>query len=741
MGQFEQRRFRILCSSLAQILQEVAAARALSVMYKCEEMSGFTFVRGLENLASAMSTQTAKASIPAIIRLMAYTPPSTYSSTQRLDIASLGEITEMFYAQDASDQRDKVYAILGMRSDSNSRHSIQPDYEKPWKNVFRDLIENILGDRVISYIGGPGDADEHAVITANGCPVGVVESVTENEIVVKSRKYNLPNRPGEWGWSAKWGIHQYTKAIREGDMICVFEGAQFPTIIRPCRDHFDIVVIVLGSVPDVMLNKGNNSALAVGHMSAPRDEPNWSFPACIVTDFQPMLLVWDWTDLGPSNTTRKFSVKSEKTRRKDEINFHPINYLTHLFISPTFELIRRWNFDSDMSQVPGSDIMTSRHRSIIQVLDDMWLHGSINSQLSEILHHHHCSIELVGNEELAKLQYCSNLASYEWLKRHASLVRRCIKLLHYPPKQENMPANPVSLDHWTNTDNRDYSILELYAIADRHDILSHLKDEPVIGVSKNYWTLGEQEHQNVLLGFSSYAAALTDLNPWSIGKSLPLNGRYVMNLLLAEESRGTIGIEAWVKHVCERPFPSPNMNITILALLSESCNNRLPIEPQLIESIPLTNSGQIIIIFLYTELHWKKEVLRHILARVLAIRHTPDDRFLHDFLLVYGNRIADHIGRLIRRKSTRSPVVEDFMVEVISEHMLSSDDAASYCQSGPNLSDLLEWFEELLDVTHVYGMSQGSDEGEPELEVLHYIPADEMESSATAAIGGSENRT
>jgi hypothetical protein len=121
-----------------------------------------------------------------------------------------------------------------------------------------------------------------------------------------------------------------------------------------------------------------------------------------------------------------------------------------------------------------------------------------------------------------------------------------------------------------------------------------------------------------------------------------------MNLLLAEENLGTIDVEAWIKHVCETPLPEPTINIIILALLSKLRNNRLLIEAHHIQSIPLTNRGHIILVFLYTELHWNQEALCQILARFLAIRRCLNDRYLHEFLLVYGDRIAGHVGRVLQ---------------------------------------------------------------------------------------------
>jgi hypothetical protein len=42
----------------------------------------------------------------------------------------------MFHTRQASDPRDKVYALLGMSSDNLSKASLQPDYKISWQNLF-----------------------------------------------------------------------------------------------------------------------------------------------------------------------------------------------------------------------------------------------------------------------------------------------------------------------------------------------------------------------------------------------------------------------------------------------------------------------------------------------------------------------------------------------------------------------------------------------------------------------------
>jgi hypothetical protein len=47
-----------------------------------------------------------------------------------LDICSLGELLDMYYAQKATKRYDKVHALLGMSSDDRIT-SLGPDYSSP----------------------------------------------------------------------------------------------------------------------------------------------------------------------------------------------------------------------------------------------------------------------------------------------------------------------------------------------------------------------------------------------------------------------------------------------------------------------------------------------------------------------------------------------------------------------------------------------------------------------------------
>jgi hypothetical protein len=53
-----------------------------------------------------------------------------------LAIRPLGELLDMFYTYEATERHDKVYALLGMSSDTLNAADLLPDYKVLWKEVF-----------------------------------------------------------------------------------------------------------------------------------------------------------------------------------------------------------------------------------------------------------------------------------------------------------------------------------------------------------------------------------------------------------------------------------------------------------------------------------------------------------------------------------------------------------------------------------------------------------------------------
>jgi hypothetical protein len=75
-------------------------------------------------------------------------------------------------------------------------------------------------------------------------------------------------------WSAHWTLQPTAKPIRDGDLICLLQGASKPIIIRLHKDHF--VIIIIAAFP---LEAGQTESEYI------------KWPKLFARDF---LLVWDW---------------------------------------------------------------------------------------------------------------------------------------------------------------------------------------------------------------------------------------------------------------------------------------------------------------------------------------------------------------------------------------------------------------------------------------------------------------
>ncbi|KAH7071686.1 heterokaryon incompatibility protein-domain-containing protein, partial [Paraphoma chrysanthemicola] len=239
------------------ILQEVAAARSLSIKYSDEEISGASFTVGMQELWKTTAGNL-PAWIPMITHLMSWIPPapSVHMRTQTLGKAPLGNLVEMFHLSDATDPRDKVYGLLGLTSDGHALHEMQPDYTRSWKMLFNDLIRCLLGKNASVLTWEDKDC---AIITTVGCVIGYVQSASMERVEVSSRHFNDHTRGNAPVLSICWSIEQYSKKILENDLVCLLEGSTYPTILRPCSDHFDIIVIALSSTPQICIQPRNGN--------------------------------------------------------------------------------------------------------------------------------------------------------------------------------------------------------------------------------------------------------------------------------------------------------------------------------------------------------------------------------------------------------------------------------------------------------------------------------------------------
>ncbi|KAL3587796.1 hypothetical protein FPOAC2_13695 [Fusarium poae] len=165
------------------VLQEVAAAR--HVLIKCgpAEIDGYTFCSGLDELDLSYKTYPELRplihSISYLIKGAVFRPRCATGRPGRfsLDICPLGELVDMYHTREATDRRDKVYALLGMSSDDPSMAKLSANYEISWGQLFKRLIkffsEQISADT--------WNDKEIAVIRGKGCVLGEVSSVKDSK--------------------------------------------------------------------------------------------------------------------------------------------------------------------------------------------------------------------------------------------------------------------------------------------------------------------------------------------------------------------------------------------------------------------------------------------------------------------------------------------------------------------------------------------------------------------------------
>lgn len=174
--------------------------------------------------------------------------PGTTSSRGTL---SLGELVDMYHARAATKKHDKVYALLGMSSDS----PLLPDYKLPWSTVFQQVITYIFSEKASIRIWPHRDL---ALIQSRGHILGQVIEVKSDESqhdrhIVRIRNTTLQlvvtrrgdNRRTLYGRNMQgtiWILHVSAKPIQKGDIVCLLEGASKPSIIRPYKGYLSIIV-------------------------------------------------------------------------------------------------------------------------------------------------------------------------------------------------------------------------------------------------------------------------------------------------------------------------------------------------------------------------------------------------------------------------------------------------------------------------------------------------------------------
>jgi hypothetical protein len=149
------------------------------------EIDGYAFCLGLKSLRESQNPSYTAfpgfQSLPSLTNLIeraSLRPKCTTNSLERycLEIRSLAELVDMFHTRQASNPRDKVYALLGMSSNDPSKADLQPDYKISFEELFQQLVKFILGKDI-----SVETSSQRAVIKSKGSILGQVSSVRRGD--------------------------------------------------------------------------------------------------------------------------------------------------------------------------------------------------------------------------------------------------------------------------------------------------------------------------------------------------------------------------------------------------------------------------------------------------------------------------------------------------------------------------------------------------------------------------------
>ncbi|KAK4114746.1 HET-domain-containing protein [Canariomyces notabilis] len=237
------------------VLQEVAAARNLRIMCGSTEVDGFAFHLGLE---AYPGFQNPIRPVTYLMKNSISRPNYMIDSSGRvsLGIRPLSELMDMYHTHEASERRDKVFALLGMSSDAPSAlqaAGLSPDYDVPWEEVLRRLVQFFLGGRVV--VDTFPDR-EFSIIKAKSCLVGKVSSVNGQRVTTTSTT-RRPTSQDPLAWSKKeWVSQPSPKAVQKGDLVCYIDGAATSLIIRPFTDYFSVILVSVPALEELIIDSG-----------------------------------------------------------------------------------------------------------------------------------------------------------------------------------------------------------------------------------------------------------------------------------------------------------------------------------------------------------------------------------------------------------------------------------------------------------------------------------------------------
>lgn len=393
-------------------------------------------------------------------------------SMPSFNVLPLGDLLRLFQGHEATDRRDKIYALLGLSSDNDVSPQLRPDYTKSWSTLFQQVIKHVLGSSPLVKT----DDTEQAIIFESGSVLGTVSLGFHDELFVQSPVFGgLFDHT--YHWRASWTLPHHCGSIKNGDILVFFQNARRPSVIRSCGDHFDIVMISLPSPPIVTVE-----------LNPPR------------SDWEDFNLTWAEFAQGARRSLRKFHLIWDWNNSSDSMNHETL---------------------LDHCEAPASESLERRFATA-RVLDDLF---DLNNLRTLLVNRTPTNDSRGMEEHLILLDHTLvHWGAYVRMRHYFTTLKWCIWSLKAPISTDYLLgywhyAGPISSDL--------YEILN----SARHDAEKAMKLGN--GYLRYCWTVEQWQDELYPLIFPSYSPRI-DFGGRSSLIS-PHNGRYLARLVIASQ--------------------------------------------------------------------------------------------------------------------------------------------------------------------------------------------------------------
>ncbi|RAH62841.1 HET-domain-containing protein [Aspergillus piperis CBS 112811] len=220
------------------VLQEVGVARFIYIMCGSVQINGHILCEGLNKLSLPPKDQDMIGPVVFLIKGALFRPRYEPMSRGTLTI---GELVGMYCFHDATEQHDKVYALLGLSADPMTP-ALTPNYDFPWNKVFKQVTNHIFPKCSVET----WPESDIAIIRGMGWALGHICSVRHvsdfGQQKVKMYLNDTAQLVGyQSDWETDWELQTFAQFFEPGDIVFLLHGASRPSIIRLCRDHFRII--------------------------------------------------------------------------------------------------------------------------------------------------------------------------------------------------------------------------------------------------------------------------------------------------------------------------------------------------------------------------------------------------------------------------------------------------------------------------------------------------------------------